>query len=326
MSSTKKSLIFCGLLAVAASASAAMEEPRQRFFEFTYEAEVRNIPEGARRVEVWLPYPESDPYQNIGEVKVEADYATRVTRDLDYGNAILYLRAQPPRQQKVSVRMQFTVLRKERRPEGSDGVATAHLEQFLSPNRLVPIDGVVARLAAGVTVEATTDLQNARAIYDFVSRNVTYDKSGEGWGQGDALYACTVRRGNCTDFHALLIGMARAVGIPSQFEIGFPLPHARGSGAISGYHCWAALHLTELGWWPVDSSEASKHPELFDYYFGAHDENRVQLSVGRDIVLTPPPEGEPINYFIYPYVEIDGRAHKWVETRFYFKDLPWVRR
>jgi len=111
-------------------------------------------------------------------------------------------------------------------------------------------------------------------------------------------------------------------GIPARFEIGFPLHEARGSGVVPGYHCWAEVYLKGIGWWPVDSSEASRHPERFDYYFGSHDENRVQLSVGRDIVFTPSQKGEPINYFIYPHVEVDGRPHSDVRTRFSFRDLP----
>ncbi len=35
----------------------------------------------------------------------------------------------------------------------------------------------------------------------------------------------------------------------------------------------------------------------------AHDDNRVQFTVGRDIRLDPPQRGDPLNYFIYPYGE-----------------------
>ena len=31
---------------------------------------------------------------------------------------------------------------------------------------------------------------------------------------------------------------------------------------------------------------------------------------------------EPLNYFIYPYAEVDGRPHEPVEQRFFFRDLP----
>jgi hypothetical protein len=36
--------------------------------------------------------------------------------------------------------------------------------------------------------------------------------------------------------------------------------------------------------------------------------NRIAIVTGRDLVLTPPPQaGEPLNYFMYPYAEADGK-------------------
>jgi hypothetical protein len=43
-----------------------------------------------------------------------------------------------------------------------------------------------------------------------------------------------------------------------------------------------------------------------DYYFGSLTEDRVTFSIGRDLVLAPPQKGPPLNFFIYPYVEVDG--------------------
>src|SRR5206468_5382925 len=63
----------------------------------------------------------------------------------------------------------------------------------------------------------------------------------------------------------------------------------------------------DVSWIPVDASEAWKHQDKKDYFFGAHDDNRVQFTVGRDIRLDPPQQGAPLNYFIYPYGELDGK-------------------
>src|SRR5260221_1440440 len=57
-----------------------------------------------------------------------------------------------------------------------------------------------------------------------------YDKSGEGWGRGDEMWACDSKRGNCTDFHSVLIGMMRSSGIPARFEIGVPRSEERRVG------------------------------------------------------------------------------------------------
>jgi hypothetical protein len=47
---------------------------------------------------------------------------------------------------------------------------------------------------------------------------------------------------------------------------------------------------------------------LREYYFGAVDESRIAVVTGRDLVLNPPQAGEPLNYFMYPYAEADGKA------------------
>ena len=33
----------------------------------------------------------------------------------------------------------------------------------------------------------------------------------------------------------------------------------------------------------------------------------MQFSTGRDITLSPKQDGAPLNYFVYPYVEVDGK-------------------
>jgi hypothetical protein len=77
--------------------------------------------------------------------------------------------------------------------------------------------------------------------------------------------------------------------------------------------------LQKNGWIPVDASEAWKHPDKRDYFFGAHHDNRLQLTVGRDIRLDPPQQGDALNYFIYPYAELDGKPFA-VESKFSFLD------
>jgi len=47
----------------------------------------------------------------------------------------------------------------------------------------------------------------------------------------------------------------------------------------------------------------------------------VQFSVGRDITLSPKQNGDPLNYFVYPYVEVDGKEYPNVSTHFSFEDV-----
>jgi hypothetical protein len=177
-----------------------------------------------------------------------------------------------------------------------------------------------ARKSSFNVFKQSPELEKARAIYDYVFTTMRYDKSGTGWGHGDTLWACDSKRGNCTDFHSVFMSMARSQHIPARFEIGFPLPADKHSAEIPGYHCRAEFYTGQTGWVPIDISEAWKHQEKRDYFFGAHDNSRVQFTMGRDLTLNPKQSGPALNYFVYPYVEVDGKEYPNVSIDFSFRD------
>ena len=74
---------------------------------------------------------------------------------------------------------------------------------------------------------------------------------------------------------------------------------------------------------PVDISEANKNPKLKDYYFGNLTADRVTFSTGRDIDLAPKQDGPPLNFFVYPYVEVDGKPYPAdkVKRKFGYEDV-----
>lgn len=294
-----------------------------RTFDLVYETEVQHIPSGATRVDAWIPLPQDDLYQEIITQRVDTPYDWTVYTDPEYGNKILHLSLANADVSTIPITVSFRVKRREHVQPLliGDRAPPPPSERWLQPDRLVPLDKRIREIAADVTSESKTQLAKARAIYDYVVDTMVYDKSGTGWGNGDIYWACDVKTGNCTDFHALFIGLNRAVGIAATFEIGFPLPPDRSAGQIDGYHCWAQFYLDGVGWVPVDTSEAHKNPDQREYFFGAHDPHRVLFSLGRDITLQPPQQGPPLNYFIYPYVEVDGQPFDQVDHRFYFADV-----
>jgi len=155
--------------------------------------------------------------------------------------------------------------------------------------------------------------------------NVEYKKIGSGWGNGDTYWACNERYGNCTDFHALYISLARSEGIPARFEIGFPVPTDRSSGVVGGYHCWVQLYLPGQGWLPIDASEAAKNPENREQYYGEQPNDRIHFTIGRDLTFSVGTEAAPLNYFIYPHIEVAGKPWlKKVETRFHYREIEQV--
>ena len=313
-----------------ATEAAAEPEGRERRFEFRYQVLMPVMPEGAKTYRVWIPLPAETEEQQIHDLKIVSPVRYEQRVEDVYGNRYVYIDLEPGSYAwPLSVTLGFEVTRKENRvdlqvraaaPETVAHAAEDH-EKFLRPNRLVPLDGLIGELSREHTSGAESDLDKARRIYDYVVRTMSYDKSGEGWGRGDALFACDVKKGNCTDFHALFIGMMRAAGIPARFEIGFPLPTDKRRGDIGGYHCWAQFYIEGVGWVPVDASEAWKDASRKDYFFGAHDQHRVHFTTGRDLSLDDDRRGDPLNYFIYPWAEIDGEAVEPIERRFWFRDL-----
>jgi transglutaminase-like putative cysteine protease len=297
-----------------------------RHFTFHYGFTVKNLPAG-KRVRVWIPAAQSDAFQEVKIVSAKGDLPLKKTRDSKFGNEIYFAETSNATQPELRFEVEYDVIRHERVAlNAAPHVVAASLankerNEDLQPDALVPITGLPADLAVKVTEGKTQALDKARAIYDYVFTTMKYDKTGTGWGRGDVLYACNAKKGNCTDFHSLFIAMARSQGIPARFEIGFPLPPDKHSAEIAGYHCWSDFYVEGKGWIPVDISEAWKHPEKRDYFFGSHDVNRVQFSMGRDLRLNPAQEGKALNYFVYPYVEVDGQEYANVSLAFSFADV-----
>jgi len=333
---------FLVLMASAAMLSAkpyhrsksAAASPATRKFSFTYQVHVPENKEAQGKFLLWLPLPQEDGYQKIEDLRIESPVDYTEGHDSEYNNPFALFKPTPAQLASgFDVSIHFVVTRFEHKadvlnrsasaPATAPPPSPAMLERYSEPDKLVPLNGVIADLAKEHTVGDTTDMAKARHIYDYIVTTMHYDKSGEGWGRGDAVWACTSKRGNCTDFHSLFIGMMRSSGIPARFEIGFPLPDSKAEGTIPGYHCWAEFYLNGTGWIPVDASEASKNPDRRDYFFGAHDANRVFFTYGRDLRLSPEQQGPPLNYFIYPYAELNGKPVPGasLQTRFAFNDL-----
>ncbi|HEX5053189.1 MAG TPA: transglutaminase-like domain-containing protein [Planctomycetota bacterium] len=282
-----------------------------RTFAIQYTAQVKDIPAGTKQLRLWVPIPQDSPVQTIRDLKF-AGSAPRLTTEKKFGNRIAYWEIADPTA-SVETTYSFTCTRREQitdlsrvAPEGSETQAVPAV--FTGNDKLTFVDDRIRTMAREITAGKTTTVEKARAIYDYVLGHMKYDKSGEGWGRGDTNYACDVGKGNCTDFHALFMSLARASNIPAGFEIGLYLPYEVGKQETpGGYHCWSFFRAPGKTWVPIDASEAGRNPARADYFFGAHTSNRVTLSAGRDLVLEPPQAGAPVNYLLNPYAEADGK-------------------
>ncbi|NND97113.1 MAG: transglutaminase domain-containing protein [Pirellulaceae bacterium] len=320
-------VVFAGFASTARSQS-----PQTRSFVLEYGLTIDAIALGDR-VQLWMPLPrEEDRYQVVDVLSSELPGDGMQTQEKKYGNQMIYRAWQASDERPVQAKMVYRVLRTEANVLVTTDAADSTVREstvpplndqqrklFLSANAKVPVEGLPIQWSW----QSNDVIRSARSIYERVDDHVQYDKSKPGYGNGDVLWVCDSRFGNCTDFHSLFISMARASKIPARFEIGFPLPTDNATGTIGGYHCWASFYADDYGWVPVDISEADKHPELKQYYFGNLSENRVTFTIGRDIDLVPKQAAPPLNYFIYPHVEINGKPATTEQLKFQFtyKDL-----
>ncbi|HEX4826249.1 MAG TPA: transglutaminase domain-containing protein [Candidatus Polarisedimenticolaceae bacterium] len=278
-------------------------------FEFDYRVKVPALSGPAK---LWIPLAQTDAFQTVTVDELHAPASHRELDEKAHGNKVLFVTLVPEDAGSI-VEVKYDVKRIEKAPYAGSGSP----KTFLAPEKLVPNDEKFRQIAKEVTKGKPTDLMRARALYDHVIEKMRYAKNGEGWGNGDAEFACDAKHGNCTDFHAYFIALARSIGIPARFAIGASIPSERDDGGIDGYHCWAEFHA-DGKWWPVDVSEADKNKRLATYYFGHNPANRIELSRGRDLVVDPGPAGGPINFLAHPVLEVDGKPVK-IKADFSFR-------
>ena len=317
-------ILVLSLMGVAVPPSSAQQN---RSFQLTYEVELGALPSDGKELKLWIPLAASDQHQEIHQRLIQAPVPYQVTKDPEYGNDILFLKLEHPLPRAFQLSIQYEADVREQEIRLSRSASRPYglgkeMGLYLKSTRYMVIDDDVRSLARSITAGAATPVEKARRIYRYVIERMRYEKETPGWGKGDTLRACQVGAGNCTDFHSLFISLARASGIPAQFQIGLPVPEKL-EGEIPGYHCWAEFYLPEVGWVPVDASEAWKDRKKFDYFFGTYDPNRLALAQGRDVQLVPRPVNGPLNIFFFPHAEVDGTviAKENIKTRFHFRDL-----
>ena len=298
---------------------------RVRRLSVTYEVEIAARDAGGDALHVFLPIAIDTPGQRILEVEIDSPVEGQIERESVYGNQFWHAEIPAESAEAISIRVKYEVERRVYRAGEEPGDRLSAERFLLSNTRVVVGHPILDPILAEIRSQSPGGDQEskARAIYDWIVDNVEYKKVGTGWGNGDTFWACSERYGNCTDFHSLFISLARTEGIPAKFEMGFSIPLDRKEGTIVGYHCWLEFWLPDRGWVPVDASEASKHPGQRELFFGTHPADRLQFTTGRDLKLGEHHRDRPLNYFIYPYLEIGGMsADIAVTTRLHFRERP----
>jgi transglutaminase-like putative cysteine protease len=206
------------------------------------------------------------------------------------------------------------------------------LEHFLRPTRLLPTDGIVKAKATEITSDAKTDLDKARAIYQWIVENTFRSPKTRGCGTGDIRFMLESKDlgGKCADLNALYVGLARAAGLPARdvygiriakSELGYKSLGASSENITKAQHCRAEVYIGEYGWLPVDPADVRKvvleeppgNRPLGDELvgkararlFGSWEMNWMAYNFAHDVAL-PGSSGAAVGFLMYPQAETRG--------------------
>ena len=343
--------IFCIYILLLTSCNSNL---KSRSFNFNYIVELE--PSNGKKIELWLPVPQSNEVQKISNLSIDLQGLSYEIKDeKEHGNKYLYVFSNSGINISKTITMSFDVLRQE---HGNVKYVNVNPEKYLSPTMVVP----TGKIFDSIIENNKLNKNNMQSVYDFVLLGMHYGKPEsinnqyykEPWlspkgqygikkvsrdevvdlykyakstngnytfGNGNSLYACDIGVGNCTDFHSYFMSLGRTMGIPIRFHMGFPIPDGK-SGKVCGYHCWADFYVQGKGWYPVDISEADQAPKEKDYYFGTVCQNRLEMMIGRDIILKGYEPGIA-NLFIYPIMEVNDEKSLAFSKYFLYTDLSY---
>jgi transglutaminase-like putative cysteine protease len=309
-----------------------------RTFEVVTRVELLK-PDGVSRI--WLPTPliRDTPYQKTISARFTAESGTaKLIKDKQ--NALGIVSAMYPAKSRPALTMTSRVSLKNytvdlSSPGTPPPVSRAELDYFLMPSRYVPTDGIVKTTALKATAGATTDMEKARALYEWVVAHTFRDPKVRGCGRGDIRFMLESgdMGGKCADLNALYVGLARSVGLPARHvyglriaksELGYKSLGVATDKATKGQHCRVEVYLRDHGWVPVDPADVRKvaleeppgnRPlddqivsRARDYLFGSWEMNWMAYNYAHDVEL-PGSANKPVVYFMYPQAETsEGRV------------------
>ncbi len=316
----------------------AQANPAWRLFEVTTRVEVLK-PVGATRV--WLPVPlisDTDYQKSLGnQWNAEAGKAA-FSQDARSNMGIVSAEWSAGAKPVLTLSSRFATRdRAMDLTKVSAGLGLAgkdDLKYFLQPTDLIPTDGIVKSTADGIVRGAKTDLEKARAIYDWVVDNTFRDPKTRGCGVGDIKFMLENKSygGKCADLNALYVGLARAAGLPARDVYGVRVANSangykslgRAGDITKAQHCRAEVYLTAYGWVPVDPADVRKvileedSTKLLTQddervirarkmLFGGWEMNWLAYNYAHDVALPNSSKGK-IGFLMYPQCETaEGR-------------------
>jgi transglutaminase-like putative cysteine protease len=295
----------------------------QRAGVVTLEVDLSAQPAG-KEARLWVPYPLSDRNQVVSDIRVTGNFASSgVYSDRTHGTPMLYAewpREATSRTLSFSFRVERREVAQRNLPATEPAWSPADYADYLLPTSLGPTTGEVKTLADRITKGSHTNLDKARAIYNWTVENMYRDPDTRGCGLGDVCLLLKRPGGKCTDISSVFIALCRAAGVPAREIFGIRLGKKAEEDISTYQHCWVEFFVPGYGWVSADPADVRKamlveklapdNPKTKEYrayFWGGIDPYRVALAKGRDLRLNPPQAGTPLNTFGYPYAEIGGK-------------------
>lgn len=305
-----------------------------RVFEVTTRVEL-SAANGAPRL--WLPLPSVEDgnwIRPMGNLWQGNAAGVQQVRDAGYGAQLLAARWDEGEPAPVlEVVSRFAA--RDRALDLSQPGKVAPLDAatrklYTHATELMPTDGIVRKTALEATKGAKTDIDKARALYEWVVDNTERNPKTRGCGTGDirGMLESGNLSGKCADLNALYVGMARALGLPARDVYGVRVADSKfgykslgKSGDITrAQHCRAEVWLANFGWVPVDPADVRKvvleeKPGLTlkdevvvaarQTLFGAWEMNWLAYNTAHDLTL-PGSKGARLPFLMYPQAENAG--------------------
>lgn len=292
-------------------------------------------PQGSTRV--WLPVPAvNTEWQKSMENRFASNGRAELMDDKPSGARMLYVEfAENEAAPFVELTSQIqTQNRAVNWAQKQDVVAdAATVQQWTRPTSLLPTDGIVRKTAQEAAQGASTDIEKAQKIYDWIVANTFREPKVRGCGEGDIKTMLETGNlgGKCADLNALFVGMCRSLGIPARDVYGLRVaPSAFGYRELGGnpvslkgaQHCRAEVFLKGYGWVGMDPADVAKvmrmeTPQWIKSpkdpivapvnkaLFGSWEGNWMAYNTAHDLSL-PHTKGPKLGFFMYPTAENSG--------------------